>query len=93
MGPALEVKVSVSVDLMQGHISQEGETQLSLALREDVGEPENLSAHILETVNTTLCAQEQRRPRQSYVCKYFLPSCRLSFHFVYGLGCCAKLLC
>ena len=24
------------------------------------------------------------------VCKYFLPFCRLSFHFVYGLFCCAK---
>ena len=23
-------------------------------------------------------------------CKYFLPVCRLSFHFVYGLLCCAK---
>ena len=23
-------------------------------------------------------------------CKYFLPICRLSFHFVYGLLCCAK---
>ena len=26
------------------------------------------------------------------MCKYFLSSCRLSFHFVYGLTCCANLV-
>ena len=25
-----------------------------------------------------------------FVCKYFLPFCRLSFRFVYGFLCCAK---
>jgi len=27
----------------------------------------------------------------NFVCKYFLPFCGLSFHFVYGLLCCAKV--
>ena len=26
----------------------------------------------------------------SVICKYFVPFCRLPFHFVYGLLCCAK---
>ena len=29
---------------------------------------------------------------QSHICKYFLPFCRLSFHFVHGFLCCEKNL-